>query len=92
MLSFTDAQLKSILKEKYPDSTEVVDNFQFGPFPDLEESVKSDVQLLKEHPLILKDIAVTGWIYETETGKVGPSYFISTAYTENMLVRYRLGV
>ena len=70
MLSFTDEQLKSILKEKYPDSKDVVDSFQFGPFPDLEGSVKADVKLLQEHPLILKEIEITGWIYETETGKV----------------------
>jgi len=42
----------------------------FLPFPDLDGAVKSDVELLKNSPLVPKTITVTGWIYEVETGKV----------------------
>lgn len=43
---------------------------EFLAFPELEEAVRDDVRLLKETPLIKDDVAITGWVYEVETGKV----------------------
>lgn len=45
---------------------------EFQTFPDLEQAVKDDVQLLKESKLFADEITVTGWIYEVETGKTRP--------------------
>jgi carbonic anhydrase len=41
-----------------------------GDLPELEEAVKKDVELLRNTPLIKKEIVITGWVYEVETGKV----------------------
>lgn len=70
MLTFTDADLKSTLKQKYPSSEDEINKFDFYPFPKLEQSVKDDIAYLKSHPLILKEIKITGWVYDVETGKV----------------------
>jgi len=70
MLTFTDADLKSTLKQQYPSSEDEINKFDFYPFPQLEQSVKDDIALLKSHPLILKETKITGWVYEVETGKV----------------------
>lgn len=42
----------------------------FKTFPQIEDAVRDDVKLLKETPLIKDEVAVTGWVYEVETGKV----------------------
>jgi carbonic anhydrase len=41
----------------------------FQTFTDLETAVKQDVQLLKESSLFKKEIVISGWVYEVETGK-----------------------
>ncbi|KLO20040.1 carbonic anhydrase [Schizopora paradoxa] len=70
MLTFTNSDIKSLLEERYPAAADEVKDIDFLPFANLEQSVKDDVQFLKQHPLVLKDIRITGWIYEVETGKV----------------------
>ena len=40
----------------------------FVPFVGVAQSVAEDVKFLKSSPLIQKDIEVTGWIYDVETG------------------------
>ncbi|KAG8831417.1 hypothetical protein FRC17_003195 [Serendipita sp. 399] len=70
MLTFTTPQLQGKLKEAYPEATKEIEAIDFLPFPNLEQSVKDDVEFLKNHPLVLKDTTITGWVYEVETGKV----------------------
>lgn len=73
MLTFSDEQLRSKVIDAHPGDTKVseaVNDLQFGPFPDLDRSVKDDVAFLKNHPLVLKEGNITGWVYEVETGKV----------------------
>jgi carbonic anhydrase len=45
-------------------------NGNFQTFPDLENAVKNDIKFLKESSLFKKEIVISGWIYEVETGKV----------------------
>ncbi|KAG6919591.1 hypothetical protein DXG01_004255 [Tephrocybe rancida] len=73
MLSFTTDHLRRVVKEAEPDNAavaEAVEDIHFLEFADLQESVKSDVKFLQEHPLILKGTEVTGWVYHVETGKI----------------------
>ncbi|KAH8120466.1 carbonic anhydrase [Phellopilus nigrolimitatus] len=70
MLTFKDEDLKTTLKGKYPTAAEEVDTINFYSFSQLEKSVHDDVKYLKEHPLVLHDGTITGWVYEVETGKV----------------------
>lgn len=43
---------------------------EFQTFPDLEQAVKSDIELLKSSKLLGDHIVLSGWVYEVETGKV----------------------
>jgi carbonic anhydrase len=65
MLSFKDEDLQKRLKDKYGRDA---DNVEFHSFPNLEENVKKQVSKIRSHPLIPKDIPVTGFVYEVESG------------------------
>ncbi|MCI1958362.1 MAG: carbonic anhydrase [Clostridia bacterium] len=41
-------------------------------FDSVEESVKETVELLRKHPLIPKDVTITGYIMDSYTGKLTP--------------------
>ncbi|KAI0058055.1 carbonic anhydrase [Artomyces pyxidatus] len=73
MQTFQTPQLRELVKEASPGDEEVsrtVDDIDFITFTDLDASVRSDVEWLKAHPLVLKESVITGWVYEVETGKV----------------------
>ena len=42
----------------------------FLPFQDIEESVREDMQLLIESPLIPDDVIISGAIYDVDTGSM----------------------
>jgi carbonic anhydrase len=42
----------------------------FLPFPDLEQSVRDDVEFLKSSPLVPDDISIRGFVYDVKSGKV----------------------
>ncbi|THH21005.1 hypothetical protein EW146_g462 [Bondarzewia mesenterica] len=72
MLTFKTEQLRDIVKSAAPGDQKVaslVDGLHFHEFDDVKAAVQKDVQLLREHPLILKETKITGWVYEVETGK-----------------------
>jgi carbonic anhydrase len=76
MLTFTTTQLQEKLKasaEGKPDAEKVTaaaEAIQFLEFSDLDKSVKEEVKFAQEHPLILNETEVTGWVYHVESGKV----------------------
>lgn len=73
MLTFTTEQLQEIVRNASPGNSEVADavnKIEFLEISNLEESVEADVKFLQEHPLVLEDTKVTGWVYEVESGKV----------------------
>ncbi|GKT62044.1 carbonate dehydratase [Colletotrichum tofieldiae] len=53
-----DASLEA--KNRIPD---------FLPFSELEEAVKKDIDFIKASKLVPDSVALSGWIYEVETGK-----------------------
>ena len=42
----------------------------FLPFQDVEESVREDVKLLRECPLIPDDVMISGAVYDVDTGRM----------------------
>ena len=42
----------------------------FLPFSDNEASVREDVETIKSSPFLPKDVTVSGYIYEVETGRL----------------------
>lgn len=67
MLTFTNEQLAAKVQQ---DLGADVSGQDFLPFPDLEQSVRDDVALLRESPLIPKDIPISGAIYDVKTGEL----------------------
>ena len=87
MLTFNTEQLRKIVKDSDPSNSalNVVDQFDFLEFNQLEQSIKEDVQFLKENPLVLPQTEVTGWVYEVETGKVSAYECDGESYNADIL-------
>ena len=67
MLTFSNEDLYAKVREDLGADASHID---FLPFPDLEQSVRDDVQFLKDSPLIPDDISVRGFVYDVKTGKI----------------------
>lgn len=67
MLTFQNEDLDAKMKEDLGVDTSGRD---WLPFSDLEQSVRDDVQTLKSSDLIPDDIAVSGAIYDVESGEL----------------------
>ena len=65
MLTFKDADLEKKLEKKFGKDSS---NIQFHSFTNLEDNVRRQVGKIKNHPLIPKEIPVTGLVYEVESG------------------------
>lgn len=65
MVTFSNADLAAKIQQ---DLGVDVGDRDFLPFPDLEQSVRDDVTILRESPLIPKDIAISGAIYDVRSG------------------------
>jgi carbonic anhydrase len=63
MLTFQNEDLYSRLGDEARE-------IDFLPFSDLDESVRNDVQFLKDSPLIPDDVSIRGFVYDVKTGKV----------------------
>ncbi len=69
MLTFSNGDLRKKLKQDLDADTE---NIDFLPFKNLEQSVRDDVATIKNSPLLLKNIEVSGFIYDVKSGKLLP--------------------
>ncbi len=67
MLTFTNQDLRDKMRDEFGADASDVD---FLPFSDLDDSVREDVQRIRESPLISDDIAVSGYVYDVNTGRL----------------------
>ena len=67
MLTFSNDQLREKLKAETGNDASKID---FLPFPELDRSVRDDVKRIKESPFVEKDVAVTGFVYDVNTGRL----------------------
>ncbi|MFL5804593.1 MAG: beta-class carbonic anhydrase [Roseiflexaceae bacterium] len=67
MLTFTNADLAAKI---HTDLGADASGWDFLPFSDLEESVRVDVQTLRESPFIPREIPISGAIYDVRSGQV----------------------
>ena len=47
-----------------------VSDQDYLPFQDIDESVREDMRLLKDSPLILDDVVISGAVYDVDTGRM----------------------
>jgi carbonic anhydrase len=67
MLTFTDDSIRRTLREKQGTDA---DHVAFLPFSNLEESVRADIRLYRQSPLVRQDIPVRGFIYDVRSGRI----------------------
>lgn len=67
MLTFDNETLRGIVREQLGADVSDVD---FLPFSDVEQSVRDDVKIIRNSPLIPNEIPVTGFVYDVKTGKI----------------------
>jgi carbonic anhydrase len=65
MLTFSNRDLHDKLAADTGADASAID---FLPFGDLEDSVRDDVRRIKQNPFLPADIAVTGYVYDVDTG------------------------
>ena len=68
MLTFTNADALKVVAQNSGVGV-LSSTYDFQPFADLEQGVKDDVEWLKSNGALVKDIIISGWVYEVETGK-----------------------
>ena len=47
-----------------------VSDKDFLPFTDVEESVREDMAILRQSPLIPEDVVISGAVYDVDTGRM----------------------
>jgi len=68
MLTFKDAELKAKLQQA--THTTAVGPEAFHSFSNLETNVREQIEKVKSHPWIPKNIPVRGFIFDVKTGKL----------------------
>ena len=79
VLHHTDCGAQTFQNEEFQEhlKTELgvdVSSQDFLPFQDVEESVREDMQLLRECPLIPDDVVISGAVYDVDTGSMREVY------------------
>lgn len=64
----TEAGHSIIKKNLGLTESEDVDKFPILGIDNLEKSLEEAVEYMRKHPLLMKRIRVTGWIYDTDAG------------------------
>jgi carbonic anhydrase len=69
LLGVPEEAVRGIMKKNLGLSeSKEVDDFEVLTFHDLEASTREEVEYLRNHPLSLSTVRVTGWIHDTDTG------------------------
>jgi len=67
MLTFTNEDVWGRLEAQTDPGVREID---FMPFSDVEDSLREDVQTIRESPYLPNDAEVTGWVYDVRTGRL----------------------
>ncbi|MER3408506.1 MAG: carbonate dehydratase [Thermoleophilia bacterium] len=67
MLTFTNEELRARLAAETGADASGID---FLPFSDLEESVRSSVQRIRESPFLPDSFSASGFVYDVRTGRL----------------------
>jgi len=67
MLTFTNEDIWAKLESETGKNASSID---FLPFSDVEASLKEDVRTIRDNPFLPPDVEVTGWVYDTTSGRL----------------------
>jgi len=68
MLTFKDEELRTKLQQQTGTATDTPAHFH--AFSDVEENVREQIEKVKEHPWIPRQISVRGFIYDVKNGEL----------------------
>jgi len=68
MLTFKDEELRAKLQKQ--TGTATVARVAFHAFSNLEENVRQQIQKVRSHPWVPKQVSVRGFIYDVKTGRL----------------------
>ena len=68
MLTFKDEELADRLRRK--SGSAVVSPSRFYAFPNLEDSVRQQIEKARSHPWFPREVPVRGFVYDVKTGKL----------------------
>jgi carbonic anhydrase len=77
MLTFKDEELRARLQGQ--TGTAAVAPAHFHAFTNVEENVRQQIQKLKSHPWIPREIPIRGFVYNEKTGRLKEIYSAQTA-------------
>jgi carbonic anhydrase len=69
MLTFSNDDFRAKISADLGADASAID---FLPFSDLAQSVRDDVATLRQSPLLPKDVAISGFVYDVKTGRLAP--------------------
>ena len=64
----TWANVQRVSSENTKPGSDIGKSIKWYTFTDLEQSVLTDIQLIKDHPLVPSNINIYGFIFDIETG------------------------
>lgn len=67
MMRYTDDEMRAMFRKA---RGAIADGIAFLPFRDLVQSVRDDLELYRQSPILRQDIPVRGFVYDVETGKL----------------------
>ncbi|KAF8930374.1 hypothetical protein CPC16_011233 [Podila verticillata] len=67
MLTFENKDIHAVIHKNLGEDASHID---FLPFPQLEQNVRNDVQFLRTHPLIPRNVNVYGFVFDVATGRL----------------------
>jgi carbonic anhydrase len=71
LLEATNDEIRARLsRDMGPEAAAAAAGIDFLPFPDLDQSIRDDVALIRSSALIPDDVSVRGFVYHVETGKL----------------------
>src|SRR4029078_2846603 len=66
--TFTDAELNAKLSKLTGDATPAP--MRFFAFKDPEQQTKDQIEMVRSHPWIAKDVPVRGFVFDVDTGRL----------------------
>ncbi|KAL1846397.1 hypothetical protein Daus18300_014265 [Diaporthe australafricana] len=70
MLTFANEDAHGLVAERLGAiAAAEIATLDFLPFSSLDHAVNEDIEFLKRQSAVPKDVTITGWVYEVETGK-----------------------
>lgn len=71
MLTFANEDAHALVREKLGGTAAAeIATLDFLPFTDVEQAVRDDVAFLRKQAAVPGEVAISGWVYEVESGKV----------------------